>query len=130
MSLRKVTEVTDSRRQATRGPAAVSIMRQGDTLIASVHTALNDAQLARFQQDLNHRIGETPTRKVIIDVATLDVVDSFAANILSNCATTARLLGAELTVVGIQPEVVITMVELGLDTAPAHTALDLQDGLE
>ena len=66
---------------------------------------------------------------VIIDVAALDVVDSFAANILSNCATMARLRGAELTVVGIQPDMVLTMVEVGLDPDPAHTALDLEDGL-
>ena len=112
------------------GPAAVSIMRQGHDLIASVHTALDDSQLARFQRDLNYRIGEHRTRMVIIDVAALDVVDSFAANILSACATIARLRGTELTVVGIQPDVALTMVEVGLTTGAAHTALDLEDGMD
>ena len=116
--------------RSVRGPAAVSIMRQGQALIASVHTGLDDAQLARFQSDLIHRIGERRTRMVIVDVAALDVVDSFAANILGTCATIARLQGAELTVVGIQPDVALTMVEVGLDTGPAHTALDLEDGMD
>ena len=111
------------------GPAAVSIMRQGHDLIASVHTALDDSQLARFQRDLNHRIGEHRTRMVIIDVAALDVVDSFAANILRGCATIARLRGADLTVVGIQPDVALAMVQVGLSTDPAQTALDLEDGI-
>jgi rsbT antagonist protein RsbS len=112
------------------GPTAVSIMRQGHDLIASVHTALDDSQLARFQQDLNQRIGEHRTRRVIIDVEALDVVDSFAAKILSACATLARLRGAELTVVGIQPDVALTMVEVGLTTGVAHTALDLEDSMD
>ena len=112
------------------GPAAVSIMRQGRQLIASVHTALDDSQLAGFQRDLIRRIGEQNTSMVIIDVAALDVVDSFAANILSACATIARLRGTELTVVGIQPDVALTMVEVGLTTGAAHTALDLEDGMD
>jgi rsbT antagonist protein RsbS len=112
------------------GPAAVSIMRQGHDLIASVHTALDDTQLARFQHDLNHRIGEHRTRMVIIDVAALDVVDSFTANIPGACARIARLRGADLTVVGIQPDVALTMVELGLNTGPAHLARDLEDGMD
>jgi rsbT antagonist protein RsbS len=104
-------------------------MRQGHDLIASIHTALDDSQLARFQRDLNHRIGEHRTRMVIIDVAALDVVDSFAANILSSCAAIARLRGAQLTVVGIQPDVALTMAEVGLNTGTAHTALDLDDAI-
>jgi rsbT antagonist protein RsbS len=112
------------------GPAAVSIMRQGPDLIASVHTALDDAQLARFQRDLSQRIGLQSTRMVIIDVTALDVVDSFAANVLDTCAAIARLRGAELTVVGIQPDVALAMVEVGLNPDAAHTALDLEDGME
>ena len=123
-------EVAVSGRPMVSGPAAVSIMRQGHDLIVSVHTALDDSQLARFQRDLNYRIGEHRTRMVIIDVAALDVVDSFASNILSACATIARLRGTELTVVGIQPDVALTMVELGLTISHAHTALDLEDGMD
>ena len=104
-------------------------MRQGEDLIASVHTALDDSQLTEFQRDLNLRIGEQRTRMVIIDVAALDVVDSFAAHILGACGTIARLRGAELTVVGIQPDMALAMVEVGLNPDPAHTYLDLEDGL-
>ena len=78
---------------------------------------------------LIRRIGEQRTSMVIIDVAALDVVDSFTAHILAGCATMARLRGAELVVVGIQPDVALIMVELGLTADPAHTALDLQDGM-
>ena len=105
-------------------------MRQGRHLIASVHTALDEPQLAGFQRDLIRRIGEQRTSMVIIDAAGLDVVDSFTAHILADCATMARPRDTELTVVGIQPEVALTMVELGLTADPAHTALDLQDGID
>ena len=112
------------------GPAAVSIMRQGLQLMVSVHTALDDPQLARFQCDLIRRIGEQRTSMVIIDVAAVDVVDSFTAHILADCATTAGLRGAQLTVVGLQPDVTLTMVEPGLTADPAHTALNLPDGMD
>ena len=101
--MRKVAPGDRFREPMSSGPAAVSIMRQGQDLIASVHTALDDAQLARFQRDLNQRIGLQSTRMVIIDVTALDVVDSFAVNVLDACAAIARLRGAELTVVGISP---------------------------
>ena len=112
------------------GPGAVSIMRQGLQLMVSVHTALDDPQLARFQRDLIRRIGEQRTSRVIIDITALDLVDSFTAHILAGCATMARLRGAQLTVVGLQPDVALTMVEPGLTADPAHTALDLPDGMD
>ncbi|HEU5486761.1 MAG TPA: STAS domain-containing protein [Microlunatus sp.] len=110
--------------------AAVSILQQGQVLVASIPTALDDAQLAELQRNLMHRITECGTRSVIIDVAALDVVDSFAAKVLGACATMARLRGAELTVVGIQPDVALSMVEIGLGIGAAHTALDLEDGMD
>ncbi|HEY9289845.1 MAG TPA: STAS domain-containing protein [Microlunatus sp.] len=112
------------------GPALVSILRQGPNLIASIHTALDDSQLAQFQRDLIDRIGEYRSRGVIIDVAALDVLDSFAAFTLRNIAEMARLRGAAATIVGIQPDVAFAMVELGLDTGSVPTALDLEAGLE
>ena len=112
------------------GPALVSILRQGDQLIASIHTALDDSQLLRFQQDLIDQIGRHRSRGVIIDVAALDVLDSFGARTLRNIAEMARLRGAVTVIVGIQPDVAFTMVELGMDTGSVHTALDLEEGLE
>jgi rsbT antagonist protein RsbS len=111
------------------GPALVSIMRQGSTLIASVHTALDDSELTRFQHDLIDEIGEHRSRGVVIDVAALDVIDSFAALSLRRIAEMARLRGAVTVLVGIQPEVAFTMVRLGMGTGAVTTALDLEEGL-
>jgi rsbT antagonist protein RsbS len=111
------------------GPALVSILRQDYYLIASIHTALDDSQLVMFQQDLIGQIGEHRSRGVIIDVAALDVLDSFGANTLRNIAEMARLRGAMTVIVGIQPDVAFAMVELGMGTGTVHTALDLEEGL-
>jgi len=111
------------------GPALVSILRQGSYLIASVHTALDDSQMVRFQRDLIDQIGQHRSRGVIIDVAALDVLDSFGSRTLRNIAEMARLRGAETIIVGIQPDVAFAMVELGMDTGTVSTALDLEEGL-
>jgi rsbT antagonist protein RsbS len=110
-------------------PRLFSILRQGPYLIASIHTALDDSQLVQFQSDLVERIGRDRARGVIIDVAALDVLDSFASRTLRDIAEMARLRGALTVVVGIQPEVAITMVRLGMDTGSMVTALDLEEGL-
>jgi rsbT antagonist protein RsbS len=111
------------------GPALVSILRQGDILVASVHTALDDAEMVRFQQDLVEQIGQYRARGVIIDVAALDVIDSFAANTLRSIADIARLRGAHTVIVGIQPDVAFAMVSLGMGLVGVTTALDLEEGL-
>ena len=111
------------------GPALVSILRQGPYLIASIHTALDDSQLVRFQHDLIERIGQHRSRGVIIDVAALDVLDSFGSRTLRNIAEMARLRGAVTVIVGIQPDVAFAMVLLGMDTGTVHAALDLEEGL-
>jgi rsbT antagonist protein RsbS len=111
------------------GPALVSILRQGDTLVASIHTALDDSEMIRFQNDLVHQIGEHRARGVIIDVAALDVVDSFGSRTLRTIADMARLRGAVTVIVGIQPDVAYAMVQLGMGRVGAHTALDLEEGL-
>ena len=111
------------------GPALVSILRQGDTLVASIHTALDDSEMIRFQNDLVHQIGEHRARGVIIDVAALDVLDSFGSRTLRTIADMARLRGATTVIVGIQPDVAYAMVQLGMGRVGAHTALDLEEGL-
>lgn len=111
------------------GPALVSILRQGDTLVASVHTALDDTEMIRFQDDLIRQIGEHRARGVIIDVAALDVLDSFGSRTLRGIAEMARLRGAVTVVVGIQPDVAYAMVRLGMDMGSIATALDLEEGL-
>jgi rsbT antagonist protein RsbS len=111
------------------GPRLFSILRQGPYLIASIHTALDDSQLVRFQRDLVGRIGSDRARGVVIDVAALDVLDSFGSRTLREIAEMARLRGAVTVIVGIQPDVAFAMVELGMDTGGVVTALDLEEGL-
>jgi rsbT antagonist protein RsbS len=113
----------------SNGPRLFSILRQGATLIASIHTALDDSQLLRFQEDLVADIGRYRARGVIIDVAALDVIDSFATWTLRDIAEMARLRGARTVVVGIQPDVAFVMVQLGTHTGSLVTALDLEEGL-
>jgi rsbT antagonist protein RsbS len=114
----------------TGGPKLVSILRQGTTLIASIHTALDDTQMVRFRDDLIDQIGRYRSRGVIIDVAALDVLDSFGARTLRTIGDMARLRGAETVIVGIQPDVAFAIVALGMSTGTLETALDLEEGLE
>ena len=111
------------------GPRLFSILRQGSDLIASIHTALDDSQLVRFQDDLVDQIGRYRARGVVIDVSALDVLDSFASRTLRDISEMARLRGARTVVVGIQPQVAFAMVQLGMDTGTVPTALDLEEGL-
>jgi rsbT antagonist protein RsbS len=113
----------------TAEPKLVSILRQGPYLIASIHTALDDGQMVRFQEDLIEQIGRHRSRGVIIDVAALDVLDSFGSRTLRTTAEMARLRGAVTVIVGIQPDVAFAMVSLGMGTGTVETALDLEEGL-
>ncbi len=112
------------------GPALVSILRQGSYLVASVHTALDDTEMIRFRNDLVEQIGRYRSTGVIIDVAALDVLDSFGFTTLRSIAEMARLRGAETVIVGIQPDVALAMVQLGMGTGSVATSLDLEEGLE
>ena len=111
-------------------PLLVSILRQGDYLLASINAALDDGEMLRFQEALVERIGRDRSRGVIIDVAALDVLDSYGAHTLGVLADMARLRGAETVIVGVSPEIAFTMVRLGMSIANVHTALDLEQGLQ
>ena len=115
-------------REVPAEPLRVSILSQGSYLIASIHTALDDGQLLRFQHDLIERIGSKRARGVVIDVAALDVLDSFGSRTLRDIARMSRLRGAETVIVGIAPELAVSMVRLGLHLE-MPTALDLEEGL-
>ena len=107
----------------------VPILKQGDVLIASMQEALTDQALVQLRDDLSERVGRFRARAVIIDVASLDVLDSFATRTIRGIAYTARLRGAKTVVVGIQPDVAFAMVQLGLTLEGVATALDLEEGL-
>ena len=111
-------------------PLRVSILSQGRYLIVSIHTALDDSQMTRLQTELIEQVGRQRSRGIIVDVSTLDVLDSFATRTLTQLAEVARLRGAETVIVGIGPEVAIAMVQLSLQVTLVHTALDLEEGLE
>ncbi len=108
----------------------VPILKQGDILIATVQDALGDADMLQLRDDLMGRVGRLRSKGVVIDVTALDVMDSFATRTLRGIAEAVRLRGAQAVIVGIQPEVAMTMVQLGLDLGAVNTALDLEEGLE
>jgi rsbT antagonist protein RsbS len=107
----------------------VPILKQGDYLIASIQAALTDADLQQLQDDLMERVGLSRSRGVIVDVTALDVLDSFACRTLSSIAQMTRLRGAQTVIVGIQPDVAFTMVQMGLRLEGVATMLDLEEGL-
>jgi len=109
---------------------AVPILKQGSVLIASIQAALNDRDLIQLRDELADKVGRFRARGVVIDVSALDVMDSFATRTLRGIAETTKLRGATLVIVGIQPEVAFTMVQLGLGLEGVPTALDLEEGLE
>jgi rsbT antagonist protein RsbS len=104
-------------------------MKQGDVLIASMQEALSDKALLEFRDRLAEQVGRMRARAVVIDLTALDVVDSFATRTLRGIAYTARLRGARTVVVGIQPDVAFSMVQLGLTLDGVATALDLEEAL-
>ena len=107
-----------------------SILKQNRFLIASVQGSMSDSDLLQLRDELGSDVRRHRSIGVIIDVTMLDVMDSFAVRTLRGIAQMVKLLGAECVVVGIQPEVAFSMVQLGLTLEGMTTALDLEDGLD
>lgn len=108
----------------------VPILKLRDNLIVSITAALADADWLQLRADLAERVGQTHAQGVIVDVSALDVMDSFATRTLRTMVRAARLRGAEVVVVGVQPDVAFAMVQLGLKLDDVMTALDLDAGLD
>jgi rsbT antagonist protein RsbS len=108
---------------------AVPILKQGSYLIASIQSALSDAEVLELRDELMEQVGRFRSRGVIVDVAAMDVIDSFVARSLQSIALTAKLRGAETVIVGIRPDVAVAMVQFKLNLEPLHSALDLEEGL-
>jgi len=104
---------------------SVAILREGDLLIASIQSDLSDSEVIALRDDLTRMVGEHRSRGIVIDVAALEVIDSFVARALRAIVLTARLRGAETVIVGIQPDVAIAMVQFRLNLEPLRAALDL-----
>ncbi|WP_028926127.1 STAS domain-containing protein [Pseudonocardia acaciae] len=107
----------------------VPILKQGTYLIATVQAAMSDADAQQLQDDLMERVSRYRAQGIIVDVTAIDVMDSYAARSLQTIAHMTRLRGADTVIVGLQPEVAFTMVQLGLAFDDIHTSLDLEDGL-
>lgn len=107
----------------------VPILKQGTYLIATVQAAMSDADAQQLQDDLMERVSRFRAQGIIVDVTAIDVMDSYAARSLQTIAHMTRLRGADTVIVGLQPEVAFTMVQLGLAFDDIHTSLDLEDGL-
>lgn len=108
----------------------VPILKQGDVLIVSLQSELADDELERLSSKLSDRVGSDRVTGVVIDVAALDVMDSYATRMFRTMAQVTQLRGATTVMVGIQPDVAVAMVQMGLDLEGAMTALDLEDGLD
>ena len=107
----------------------VPILKQGRYLIATIQAALSDEDLQQLRRTLLERVIQFRSRGVIVDVTSLDVMDSFATRTLRDITYMIRLRGADTVIVGIQPEVAFAMVQLGLTLEGVATALDLEEGL-
>ena len=106
---------------------SVAILRQGDYLIASIQSDLSDTEVLAFRQKLTDLVGRHRARGIVIDVAALDVIDSFVARSLRSIVLAAKLRGAETVIVGIQPDVAIAMVHFRLNLQTLRAALDLDE---
>ena len=107
----------------------VPILKQGPYLIATIQSALTDADIVELRDALVERVGTFRSLGVIIDVTALDVMDSFATGTLQDIANMVRLRGADTVIVGIQPDVAFAMVHMGLTLEGVATTLDLEEGL-
>lgn len=108
---------------------SVAVLRQGDYLIASIQSDLSDSEILALRDDLSERIGRLRCRGLVVDVAALEVIDSFVARALQSIVITAKLRGAETVIVGIQPDVAIAMVQFRLNMEPLRATLDLDEAL-
>ena len=107
----------------------IPILKMGRFLLVTVQVDMHDQLAMQLQEDLTDRIVATRARGVLIDISSLEVVDSFIGRMISNIAAMAHVLDAETVVVGIQPAVAITLVELGLSLEGVRTALNVDRGM-
>ena len=110
--------------------ARIPILKLYNCLLISIQWELDDQTALQFQEDLLAKIHETGANGVVIDLTSLDVIDSFIAKVLGDVINMSRLMGAKVVLTGMQPAVAITLIELGIQLEDVKTALDLEKGLE
>ena len=107
----------------------IPILSMGEFLLVTVQVDMHDRLATVLKDDLANRISETRARGVLIDISALDVVDSFIARMLGAIAQVARVMDAETALVGMQPSVAITLVEMGVELVGVRTALNMEKGM-
>ena len=107
----------------------IPILRMGPFLLVTIQVDMHDRLAMQLQDDLTERIAATGARGVLIDISALEMVDSFIGRMIANIAGMARVLDADTVVVGMQPAVAITLVELGLTLTGVSTALNVERGM-
>jgi rsbT antagonist protein RsbS len=107
----------------------IPILKMGGFLLVSIQVDMHDRLALTLQDDLTDRITQTGARGVLIDISSLEIVDSFIGRMLANIAAMARILDAHTVLVGMQPAVAITLVELGLSLPGVRTALNVEKGM-
>ena len=108
----------------------IPILKMGQFLLVSIQVDMHDRLAMTLQDDLTNRIVADRAKGVLIDISSLDVVDSFTGRMISDISKMARVLDAHTVVVGMQPAVAITLVELGLSLEGVRTALDTERGMD
>lgn len=108
----------------------IPILRMGRYLLVTIQVDMHDQLAMTLQDDLTNRIADSGAKGVLIDISSLDIVDSFIGRMLGNISSMARVLDAVTVVVGMQPAVAITLVELGMELEGVLTALDVERGME
>ena len=108
----------------------IPILKMGDLLLVTIQVDMHDRIAMRLQDDLTERIVADHARGVLIDISSLEIVDSFIGRMLANIATMSRMLDADTVVVGMRPAVAITLVELGLSLPDVRTALNVEQGMK
>jgi rsbT antagonist protein RsbS len=108
----------------------IPILKMGEFLLVTIQVDMHDQLASALQDDLTNKISKVNAKGVLIDISSLDIVDSFIGRMLANTSAMARVLDAQTVVVGMQPAVAITLVELGLNLSGIHTALDVEKGME
>jgi len=107
----------------------IPILKMGDCLLVTIQVDMHDRLATTLQDDLTERIVAARARGVLIDISALEIVDSFIGRTLGNIAAMSRVLDARTVVVGMQPAVAITLVELGLALPGVSTALNVEKGM-
>jgi rsbT antagonist protein RsbS len=108
----------------------IPILKMGPVLLVSIQVDMHDQLALTLQDDLTERIVKTRARGVLIDISSLEMVDSFIGRMLGNIAAMSRVLDAETVVVGMRPAVAITLVELGMSLTGVRTALNVERAME